>query len=471
MSDSSSNRKLAVGTGIYAVGTFGTKILMFLIMPLYTYYLDTSEMGTYDLLISIIGLLIPIISLQISDAVYRWSIQENIESILYLRAAYQFLILNSFIAFVAILVVDFFIPIPYLMYFLAALFSAMYFQINQKILRGLKRQWLFAISGIVYTSVFLLLNVIQLCVLGMGITSLFVSYIAANMIGIITIAAFEKRICINILKKTDPQILKILLSYSIPLIPNYLSWWIVDSSDKYIVLFFLGISSNGILAIAHKFPTVLQSVFGLFLNSWQDFAIANEKADKSFFTAVFQKLYRLSFMLIWILVPLTKLFVWIVMGKDYKIACDFIPFYYLGAIFQVYSSFYGVGYLRTKNTKGAFSSSIYGAIINAVINICLIKFVGLQAAAISTFMSFFIMWLIREKQNKKELGIIIKWTEFFCFLLIDIFVCVISILGSIKLNAVLSIIGSICFCLFNWRNINIIVDTIKKSKIQFRIKH
>lgn len=464
MSVSRSSKNLAIGTGIYAVGTFGTRILMFLIVPLYTHYLDTSEMGTYDLLVSIIGLLIPIISLQIADAVYRWIIQENVESNLYLRSAYQFLIFSSLVAVVVIIAVDFFVSIPYLMYFLGALFSALYFQINQKILRGLKRQWLFAISGIVYTGVFLVLNIIQLCILERGIKGLLMSYIVANIIGIITIVAHEKRIRINLLKRPEFQILGKLLCYSIPLIPNYLSWWIVDSSDKYIVLFFLGVSSNGILAIAHKFPTVIQSVFGLFLNSWQDFALANENAEKSFFTSVFQKLYRFSFSLIWVLVPLTKLLVWIVMGKDYKIACDFIPFYYLGAIFQVYCSFYGVGYLRTKNTKRAFSSSIYGALINAVINICLINFVGLQAAAISTFVSFFVMWLIREKQNKKELEIIIKWSEFWILLLTDIYVCVISIWASIRFSVIQSIISISCFCLFNRNEVNTIIGVIKEHK-------
>lgn len=74
MSSSNSGKKLMTGTGIYAVGTFGTKILMFLLAPLYTYYLIPSEMGTYDVLLTTIGLLIPIISLQISDAVYRWII-------------------------------------------------------------------------------------------------------------------------------------------------------------------------------------------------------------------------------------------------------------------------------------------------------------------------------------------------------------------------------------------------------------
>ena len=461
MNDSKNGKKLMVGAGIYAIGTFGTKILMFLIVPLYTYYLDVSEMGIYDILLSLIGLVTPIISLQISDALYRWLIQDDASYILYLRVTYQFLIVASIITIIVIMIVDFFVSIPYLKYFLCALFSSLYFQIAQKILRGLKRQWLFAISGIVYTCVFLSLNIMQLCIWHRGIESLFISYTIANIIGIITIAIFERRLCINIFKRSKISVLKTLLVYSIPLIPNYLNWWIVDSSDRYIVLFFLGINANGILAIAHKFPTILQSIFGLFLNSWQDLAIENKKVEEGFFSSVFQNFYKFSFAFVWLLVPITKLFVWLVMGKDYKIACDFIPFYYLGAIFQAFCSFYGVGYLRTQNTKSAFFSSIYGAIMNAVVNICLIRIIGLQAAGVSTFVAFFIMWLFREKQNRVELGITIKWTEFLSLLLIDMLICMFSILGSIKFNIILFGVGSICFVRYNWKEVKKIVKMIK----------
>ena len=271
MSSSNSGKKLMTGTGIYAVGTFGTKILMFLLAPLYTYYLIPSEMGTYDVLLTTIGLLIPIISLQISDAVYRWIIRENVDCAIYLRVTYQFLILSSLLAASVILLINhFIIRIPYLLYFMGALFSSMFFQIGQKISRGLKRQWLFAISGIIYTCIFLFLNVFQLCVLHRGIESLLMSYIVANLVGFFTIIVLEKRIRVNVISRFDFGIFRELLKFSVPLIPNYLSWWIVDSSDRYIVLWVLGVSANGVLAIAHKFPTVLQSIFGLFLNSWQE---------------------------------------------------------------------------------------------------------------------------------------------------------------------------------------------------------
>lgn len=465
MSSSNSGRKLMIGTGIYAVGTFGTKILMFLIAPLYTYYLIPSEMGIYDVLISTIGLLIPIISLQIADAVYRWIIRENIDSAVYLRVTYQFLILSSLLAATVILLINhFIIRIPYLLYFLGALFTSMFFQISQKILRGLKRQWLFAISGIIYTCTFLFFNIFQLCVLHRGIESLLMSYIVANLVGVVTIIVLEKRICVNIILRLDFKVLSELFRFSVPLIPNYLSWWIVDSSDRYIVLWGLGVSSNGILAIAHKFPTILQSVFGLFLNSWQDMAIAGEKDEKIFFTFVFRRLYRLSFMFLWILIPATKIFVWLVMGKDYKIACNYIPFYYLGAVFQAFCSFYGVGYLRSKNTKGAFSSSIYGALINAVINMGTIKLIGLYAASVSTFISFLVMWIIREKQNRFELGIVISWREFWILLGIDMLLCLFTTIGNVWINVNLIIWGTMSFLIINRADLKNILNLLKKRK-------
>ncbi len=445
MNKSDNGRKLIVGTGIYAVGTFGTKILMFLIVPLYTHYLSTTELGTYDVLISTISLLIPIISMQVSDAVYRWIIQENVENSIYLRITYQFLLVSSIVTLVIILIANCFIEIPYLLYFLGGLFSAMFFNISQKILRGLKRQWLFAMSGLLYTCVFLAMNIVQLCVLHRGVESLLMSYISANLIGIVAIFVLEKRLRVNIFGYVDVKRIKELLSFSVPLIPNYLSWWVVDSSARYIVLAFLGISANGILAVAVKFPTVLQSVFGIFLNSWQDLAIASKKVEKDFFSTVFRRLYRFSFILLWIVVPVTKICVWFIMGEDYKIACDYIPFYYLGAVFQNFCSFYGVSYLRTKNTKGAFYTSIYAAVINVIVNIALISFIGLYAVGIAAFLAYLVMWIIREKQNRNELGISINWLEFWGLLSLDILLCVLSIIGSLKVNIILSVIGMIGF--------------------------
>lgn len=459
--------KLIKGTGIYAVGTFGTKILSFLIVPLYTYYIATADMGVYDIIISTVSLLTPIVTLQISDAAYKWIIStENQDKEQYIRATLQVLIINSSVAVVLILLIDYFRPIPYCIYFCIVLILTQSLQSLQKILRALQRQWLFALSGIIYTIVLLSLNVVQLCFLNKGVESLFQSAIVANAVSLIIISVVERRFWINYIKKPDLKLIFEMYKYSCPLVPNYLNWWIMNSSDRYIILWTMGSPANGILAIAHKFPSMLHSVLQLFTNSWQDLSVADSDINISlFYTKVFRKFSRLSLSSLWVLIPLTKVFVFFIMSSSYKTACNFVSFYYLGTIFQSFSAFYGVGYLRSGKTKKAFSTSIYGAIINAAVNICFVRFIGLQAAAISTFVGFLVMWIIREKQNREDLQIKINWVEMIILTLMSVLFSVFSIMFGTLVNLVLFSVGLVGFIVFNFKDIKTFLCIIKRKVI------
>ena len=63
--------------GIMTISNFGTKILSFLMVPLYTNLLSTSEYGTYDLYQTTLFLFVPILSLNIADAIMRFSMDKN----------------------------------------------------------------------------------------------------------------------------------------------------------------------------------------------------------------------------------------------------------------------------------------------------------------------------------------------------------------------------------------------------------
>lgn len=459
------SEKLIKGTGIYAIGTFGTKILSFLIVPLYTYYISTADMGIYDILISTVSLLAPIITLQISDAAYKWIISTEIkEKEKYIRATMQVLVINSSVAVALVLLINYIYQIPFCIYFCIILVFSQSLQTFQKMLRALQRQFLFALSGIIYTFVLLSLNVFQLCYLKKGVECLFQSTIIANAIALILIYVIERRFWINCFERPNFKLILEMYKYSCPLIPNYLNWWVMNSSDRYIVLWALGSSANGILAIAHKFPSMLQSVLQLFTNSWQDLSVADsDKEIGAFYTKVFRKFSRLSLSSLWILIPITKIIITFIMSISYKTACDFVAFYYLGTVFQGFSSFYGVGYLRSGKTKKAFSTSIYGAIINAAVNICLIHLIGLQAAAISTFVGFGVMWIIREKQNREDLQIRINWIEIATLTATSILLSIISIIYGTNINLILLSMGIIGFVLLNVKDIKIILITIRKK--------
>lgn len=456
------SKSLIQGAGIYALGTFGTKILSFFIVPLYTYYIATSDMGVYDILMSTVNLLTPIVTLQISDAAYRWVIRDDVvEKEKYIRTTVQVLLINCSLALCIIFLVNEIIySIPYCAYFGVVLLLSRSLQTFQKLLRALRKQLLFAISGLCYTIVFLTLNVIQLCIFHMGVECLFQSSIIAYALAIILIIALEPQLRFNIFKKLNISLVKEMYRYSVPLVPNYLNWWVINSSDRYIVLFALGSSFNGLLAIAHKFPSMLQSVLGLFTNSWQDLSVSDtDKSIGEYYTTVFRKFYKLALSSMFFIVPVTKVVIYLIMSESYRASCDYVAFYYLGTVFQSFSSFYGVGYLRSNQTKKAFTTSIYGAIINAFVNIMLINVIGLQAAAISTFVGFLVMWLVREKQNRNELMIRINWIEFSVLTGGSILICVLSISTALIQNSILSFVGLIVFLTLNYKDLLFIIQT------------
>mgnify|MGYP000157867757 CR=1 FL=1 len=63
--------------GILTIGNFGSKILSYFLVPIYTLYLTTSEYGLFDLIQSSINLLIPILTINMSAVILRFSLDEN----------------------------------------------------------------------------------------------------------------------------------------------------------------------------------------------------------------------------------------------------------------------------------------------------------------------------------------------------------------------------------------------------------
>lgn len=464
--DKQKSKDLIKGIAIYGIGSMGSKILSFLLVPLYTYYIATEDMGVYDLLHTTIGLLTPVITMQISDAAFRWMIREPKEKECYIRATLQVLCINCCTAGILIWGIGHFFTIPYQTYFIFSLITARFLATVQKLLRGLRNQHLFAFSGVLYTLVYLLSNVLLICVLRKGVESLFVSTIVADVVSLCVVFMCEKRLRVNLFRVPEIPLIKDMMRFSAPLVPNQLNWWVISSSDRYIIRFFLGTVANGIYAISYKFPTMLQIILNLFNSSWQDVSVGDTDGNAgAYYSKVFQKLYQFSFTLLWPLIPATKLFIIFTMSSAYHDAAKYISFLYLGTVFQSFSSFYGVGYLRDKNTKQASLTSIYGAITNAAINILLIRFIGLYAASVSTFLGFGAMWLIREHQNHEELGVIIEIKRFLTYFCITVILSTIACVTNPFVDLLLLAVGAVAFCIINYHMImSIIIQLLKKLK-------
>lgn len=460
--DNKRSKALIVGTLIYAIGNFGTKILSFIIVPLYTYYINPSDLGDYDLVLTTVSLLTPLLTLQITDAAYAWMMRKQEESREYIMAVYKFMIVTVVISSVIIFVINVFIPILYCYYFVALLLFGRVFGILQKLLRGLKNQKLFAISGVVYTTIFLFLNLFQVVILHYGVVSLFQSSIIAYGIATVLIFICEKRLRFFDLKLGKSGTVKEMLRFSTPLVPNQLSWWIINSSDRYIVRFFLGSVANGIYSISYKFPSLLQLIFNVFYDSWQDMALTDSDKDPgSYYSKIFELYYKFAFSFLIFLIPFTKIFVRVFMSVDYVTSANYISFLYLGTVFQAFSSFFGVGYLKNNKTRQIAYTSLIGAICNAAINIMLIKFWGLYAASISTFVGFLVMFIIRAIQTKDVMKIEVNKLSFSMLFAIALASSIIGTFSDMKLDIICAVVGLIFFIVYNFGEIMNVLKLVK----------
>lgn len=391
-------KKLINNSLIFAVGSLGSKLIVFLLVPLYTYYLSKNEFGTVDLLTITINLLIPIFSLSISDAVLRFVMDKNYDK-------KQVLNNSFFISILGFLIILFLYPLikllfPFRLYigyfYVILLFQTIYLILTQYI-RANGMIKLFALTGIFHAFVLFIFNIIFLAGLKMSIDGYLFSTIIAYVLASLLIIIYAKVYNDFDVKKINIPLMRKMLLYSIPLMPNAIMWWIMSFSDRYLITYFLGLSANGLYAVASKIPIILTIINSVFFQAWQMSAIeeANSKEKSEFFSKVFNTFSILMLISTSLLLVLLKTIMTVLVSEDYYESWKYIPFLLLGVVFSSYASFLGTNYIASKKTSGVFKTSIIGAGINIIANIILIPKLGINGAALATMISFAVIWILR----------------------------------------------------------------------------
>jgi O-antigen/teichoic acid export membrane protein len=401
-------KKLISNSLIFAIGNLGTKLIVFFLIPLYTYYLTTSEFGMMDLLVTTISLLLPIFTVCIFDSVLRFVMDKNYDKQAVLINALVILLIGFTLLLILYPILDYILPFDeYFIYFYLIFFVQSIETIFNQFIRAKGLVRLFATSGIVNAFLLLISNILFLVILHRGIDGYLISLNIAS-IGSILFIYIRGKVYRDInFKKLNFGLLKEMLQYSIPLIPNSLMWWIMGLSDRYIITFFLGLSANGLYAVANKIPSLLNIVNSIFFQAWQMSAIEEAKSkDKSkFFSNVFSVLSIAMLVSTSLLLAHLKLIVNLFLADTYFESWKYVPFLMLSVVFSSFSSFLGTNYIAVKKTSGVFKTSVIGAIINVVLNIILIPIIGINGAAIGTMLSFVAIWILRIIDTKRFVDI------------------------------------------------------------------
>ncbi len=405
--DNSSKRnkytKLLSNTLILGLGVFGSKLLVFLMMPLYTGILSPEEYSLADLISQTANLLMPIACIGITDGVFRFTLDSDRDkryvlssglkimawSMLALLALWPLLLLfDPYIAYVGGIVAA---------YVMAANVHSLFAQY----VRAQNKTRLFALQGILNTALVIIFNIIMLVALEMGVIGYVLSVVFADM-AVSVFLLFAGKLYKDIgLKYTDGETMKALLRYSIPMIPATIFWWITSVSDRYMVTWFTGAAENGLYTAAYKIPTMLSLVSNVFIEAWQYSAVSETEGREAFFGRVYEYYQSIIFLASGFMIALSQIFIIVLCADNYFEAWRFIPVLTISAAFSGFTAFFGSVYLVKKKSVLTFVTSMTGALVNVALNFLLIPKMGAQGAAVATAISYGVVFVIRAVNTSK----------------------------------------------------------------------
>ena len=463
---------LVKNTFILSIGTFLPKLTALISMPIITGHLTKAEYGTYDLLSTLVSLLLPIVTLQIHSAAFRFLIDcrndDNSKNQI-ISSMFFFVIPITVLSLTIVYFCLYHINIQTRVLIVLFLFADIMIITVQQIVRGLSHNLLYSLSSVIQSICNMLLIIFTVAYNGLGLNGVLVSFILATTTGIIVLF-FGSGIykCIS-LSNFSFDLLKNLLRYSWPMIPNTLSNWILSVSDRMILTFFMGIEAVAVYGVANKIPLLFSVIQGTFIFAWQEnasLALKDQDVDK-YYSDMFDSIFSILSGIMSILIGITPILFMFLIKGDYADSYPHMPILFMAMFASALSAFLGGIYVAHKRTKSVGLTTILAAITNLAIDLMFIKTIGIYAASISTLLSYSFLSIFRMIDIKTFQQIKYNHRKNCICVLVLIIMCVFCWINKLTLNIINTFIG---FTFSFYVNKSIIFALFKGLKKKFLIK-
>lgn len=472
MSETNRARYLAKNLLLFGLASFGPKLLSFLLVPLYTHYLTTSDYGFADLLNTTANLIYPIVTIGISNAVLAYIINVHSKQRRVFPVTFGLLLTIAGDAFAVIVMVLIGLSESTPLNLEAACWLSALVMLDGLYaymvgyMRGANHVGLLAISSIINSLVSLVSAIALIAFFGWGVNgylaalclgmavSVLVSIIGSRLWNSLAFVSFKKKYNITVAKK--------MLAYSIPLVFSGIAWWLNSSADRYIVTFFCGIGANGIYSIAYMIPAIVAAFQGVFAQAWllSAFEEAASSDSYKYFGHVYS-MYALALSLVCAIIMLFNIpLAAFLYANEFFQAWEIAPMLVISAFFIALGSF-GESIFQSKyNTAAIAWTMIAGAAINITASCILAPIAGPIGVAYSTLLGYFLTWISR---------VIILRHRYSCSLSIAkplsslaVFLCQYYLMTTFGFSILILIPGLLLFLVYN-RELKDIVDLLSKT--------
>lgn len=449
----SRTKELLKNTGILVVAKISTQVVSFLLLPLYTALLSTAEYGEIDVYTSLNMIVIPFLTLQSEMGIFRYFItaktDDDRQSIV--SSGISIICINVMIVSVIYYIVSCFFPIHYRYYLMLYYLSLTLSTVLLQIVRAEGKTKIYGIASFIASALAVCLNALFIAGFHWKVEGILIASIVAHLVSALYLIKKTEILEYYRWKAVTKESYLTLLKYSTPLVFNQISSWVINYSDRLIIINFLGIGLNGIYAIANKFSNITSMFFGMFNLAWTESVVRSLDDEDAieYISKLFMLIFNIYLVLITGIINILPFLYDLLINSAYEQAYYHVPILLVAMFFSGMAATLGSIFIACNKTKSVSVTTTISAICNFIVHMILLRCAGLYAASISSLVAFALLFLYRYIIVQKIFSIKFKVKKMIIPFLIMIF----SWVGYISKNPFLILSG----LLMNMIDIGIII--------------
>ncbi len=403
-------KKLAQNTMIFAIGSFGSKILVFFLTRLYTAYLSPADSGVKELLEPTALFLQPIFTFALQEYLIRFGLDKHYNK-------KEVFTTSGIITFVGMALMALTVPllsnIPaldfikgYTILLIVYVITSSLRMLCQQFVRARDLVKLFSLDGILATLTLFIFNLVFIAGFHWGVKGFMLAVILSDFLSSVFLCIAARLHKFAGLAYFNKSLGKEMMRFAAPLIPTIVMWTITSLSDRIFIRQMhservqLGEDAVGIYGYANRIPNLISMVSTIFFQAWNMSAITeNESADRGkFYEKVYSAYEAVLFIasagLLLLIKPVTAIFINSSVFSEYGDVYIYTPILVAAVLFMSLNQFLGSIYSATKHSKNSFWTALAACVVNLIMNFFLIPQWGIQGAAVATLLSYlFCYWL------------------------------------------------------------------------------
>lgn len=409
--------RLLKNISIYFAGNVINRCMGFVVMSVATYVLtNQSDFGYYSMSSNMVNIIMTLVCLQAWAAIIRFvfDYDKKADKIQVITTGYFIEFITFIIYTLGYIIFNLIFPVRDAIELYVLSFGYVLNQGVQFACRGLGKNKLYVISGMVGSASQLVSSILFLFVFHMTSNALILAMAISYITQALFIELFLKSICYFKPKYINLKLSKKMLKYCIPNALNYAASWVNESLNVIIIGFYINQSSAGIFTAASKMNSLIALVMMAFNLAFQEysFSINKDNVREKMYNKVFVAFIRFISCGIMMLIPITSILFSFIIGPSYESAKELVPLLYIGCFLNSLQAFLGSIMQAEKKVNLLFISQLIGSIVTVFVMLATINFVGLHSAAISMIACFLIVNIIRIWGLRPNIVLIFNMTYF-----------------------------------------------------------